>query len=183
MSQENIKNLSEPFIQAFDELASKIFKQGETPQQALGVSPQILENVYAQAYRLYQTGKYLEAVHLFRMLMMFNAMEPKYTFGLAACFHMLKDYSQAIQLYTMYSALDPQNPIPHYHAADCFIQMQDHLSAMVCLQLTIDRMSERPEYAKIKERAQLTLESLKKQFSSKSTSPTPASPLEKPEIK
>ena len=42
---------------------------------------------------------------------MLNAMEPKYILGLAACFHMLKEYFNAIQTYTMCSALDLQNPI------------------------------------------------------------------------
>ena len=140
--------------------------QGLTPKDAMGVSNSYLENVYAQAYRLYNTGKYSEAAHMFRLLIMLNAMEPKYILGLAACFHMLKEYYDAIQSYTMCSALDPENPIPHYHSSDCFIQMKDYLSAMICLELAIARAGDKPEYAKMKERAQLSLESLKQQVSS-----------------
>lgn len=151
---------------AFGELGNKMLKQGMVPKDALGINESYLENVYAQAYRLYNTGKYTEATHLFRILIMLNAMEPKYMLGLAACFHMLKEYGNAIQTYTMCAALDPHNPIPHYHTSDCFIQMKDYLSAMISLELAIKLAGDKPDYAKLKERAQLSLESLKKQLSS-----------------
>lgn len=152
----------------------KMWKKGMTAKEAMGVSSSYLEGIYAQAYRLYNTGKYAEAVHLFRILVMFNAMEPKYMVGLAACFHMLKDFSNAIQNYTIASVLDPENPIPHYHCADCSIQMKEYLSAMLYLELTIERCDEKPEFAKMKERAQLSLESLKKQTISTSETARPS---------
>jgi type III secretion system low calcium response chaperone LcrH/SycD len=151
----------EKLHKAWGEFGKKMLKQGMAPKDALGVSDSYLENVYAQAYRLYNTGKYAEAAHLFRILIMLNAMEPKYMLGLAACFHMMKEYDNAIQSYTMCTALDPQSPLPHYHSSDCFIQMKDYLSAMLCLELAIDRAGDKPEYAKLKERAQLSLEGLK----------------------
>lgn len=157
------EEISKKFDQALGEIGNKMLRQGVVPKDALGVSNNYLENIYAQGYRLYNTGKYVEATHLFRILIMLNAMEPKYMLGLAACFHMLKEYFNAIQTYTMCSVLEPQNPIPYYHSSDCFIQMKDNLSAMICLELAIDHSGNKPEYAKIKERAQLSLESLKQQ--------------------
>lgn len=159
-------NQREQFAQAFGEVSHKMFKQDITPKDALGVNSNVLESVYAQAYRLYNTGKYVEAAHLFRILIMMNVMEPKYLLGLAACFHMLKEYQNAIQTYTMCSALDPQNPIPYYHSSDCFIQMKDYLSAMICLEMAVSRAADKPEYAKMKERALLSLESLKQHVTS-----------------
>jgi type III secretion system low calcium response chaperone LcrH/SycD len=178
----NVEDQSKKFAAAFDEISHKMLKQGMTPKDAMGVSPQILENVYAQAYRLYNTGKYIEATHLFRILIMLNAMEPKYMLGLAACFHMLKEYENAIQSYTMCSALDPKTPLPYYHSSDCFIQMKDYLSAMICLELTMDRAGNKSEYAKMKERAQLSLEALRKQLLSTSESVNLSSAPEKPEV-
>lgn len=144
-------------------MMNNMLKGGMTPKDAMQINPNALENVYAQAYRLYNTGKYIEAVHLFRILILFNAMDPKYLLGLAACFHMLKEYKNAIQSYTMCAMMDATTPIPFYHQSDCFIQMKDYTSAMVCLQMAIDLSGHRPEYAQIKERSQLTLESLKQQ--------------------
>ena len=59
---------SEKFDNALGELTGKILEQGMTPKDAIGLSSGYLENVYAQAYRLYNTGKYAEATHLFRIL-------------------------------------------------------------------------------------------------------------------
>ncbi|KIC71086.1 MULTISPECIES: SycD/LcrH family type III secretion system chaperone [Candidatus Protochlamydia] len=153
----------EKFKKAYGDVMGRMFNEGMTPKDAMGVNSNILESVYAQAYRLYNTGKYIEAVHLFRVLIMMNYAESKYVLGLAACFHMMKEYKNAIQTYTMCSAIDPNTPIPYYHSSDCFIQMKDYLSAMLCLQLAIDKSQNKPEFAKIKERAILSLESLKQQ--------------------
>ncbi|MBA2369892.1 MAG: SycD/LcrH family type III secretion system chaperone [Candidatus Protochlamydia sp.] len=160
---ENAFEKNEKFDHAYSEMMTKMFKEGVPPKDAIGVNNNAVESIYAQAYRLYNTGKYVEATHLFRVLIMLNAMEPKYTLGLAACFHMLKEYKHAIQTYTMCSAFDPTTPLPYYHSSDCFIQMKDYLSGMLCLQMAIDKAGEKPEYAKIKERAILSLESLKQQ--------------------
>ena len=157
---------AEQFDKAFGEIATKMLKQGMNPKEAMGLSHRYLENIYAQAYRLYNTGKYGEAIHLFRVLILLNAMEPKYMLGLAACFHMLKEYQNAIQSYTMCSVLDPHTPIPYYHSSDCFIQMKDPLSAMVSLEMAIDKAGDKPEYAKMKELSRMSLESLKQQSQS-----------------
>ena len=162
ISQEKI----EQFDQALGEIAGKMLKGGMSPKEAMGISGKYLENMYAQAYRLYNTGKYTEASHVFRMLIILNAMEPKYSLGLAACLHMLKEYYDAIQTYTMCTVLDPQTPLPFYHSADCFIQMKDYLSAMVCLELAIKRAESNPIYDKMKERAHMSLASLKEKLGS-----------------
>lgn len=156
-------NLGKNYDEIFSQLGNKFLKQGITPKDALSISPGYLENIYGQAYRLYNTGKYGEASHLFRLLIMFNSLEPKYMLGFAACLHMLKDYADAIQAYTMTSILDPENPLPHYHSSDCCIQMKEYISAMLCLELAIEYARDKPEFAQMKERAQLSLKSLKDQ--------------------
>lgn len=184
-SFQDAQKLGKEIDEGFSETAKKMLNQGMTPKDAMGINPSYLENIYAQAYRLYNTGKYAEAAHLFRILIMFNAMEPKYMLGLAACFHMLKEYVNAIQTYTMCSALDPQNPIPHYHSSDCFIQMKEYLSAMLCLELAIERAGNKSEFVQMKERAQLGLKSLKEQVSSHPLEEQPQSSKEmqnKPQI-
>jgi len=178
MKQNSGGKQDNPFDQIFKDLTDKMGKEGMSPKEAMGLSGSYLENLYAQAYRLYNTGKYSEATHLFRLLVMFNALEPKYMLGLAACLHMMKEYVSAIQTYTLCSALDPNNPIPHYHSSDCFIQMKEHLSAMLCLELAIESCSDNKDYAKMKERAQMSLESLKQQAISTPLNDNPRSVTE-----
>lgn len=167
MAQKNMEKLG----QTLSDLSDNIINKGMLPKDALGLSDAIIEGIYAQAYRLYNTGKYSEAIHLFRMLVMLNTTESKYILGLAACFHMLKEYQNAVQTYAMCAMLDPESPIPHYHASDCYIEMKDKLSAIISLDLAIQRAGDKPEYAKVKERASLTIESLKNQM----LTPPPAS--------
>lgn len=147
------------------ELTGKMVNQGMPPKDAMGISNQMLEGIYAQAYRLYNTGKYVEATHLFRMLILFDPYDPKNVLGLAACFHMLKEYKNAIQTYTMCAVLDPQNPLPHYHSSDCFIQMKDLVSAVICLEMAVNLSNDKAEYSKLKERALLSLDSIRNQLS------------------
>lgn len=177
MSSQEEKIMEEDIIASFreqfdgvnhsvEEIASKMMKQGLTGKDAAGMSPKALENIYSQAYRLYNTGKYVEASHLFRILILMNGMEPKYMLGFAACFHMLKDYPNAVQFYTLCSAIDPTSPLPHYHASDCFIQMKDYISAMISLEMTLERAKDQKKFSELKERSLLSLESLKKQLMS-----------------
>lgn len=156
-----------------NKVVEKVLKGGMLVKDAMGLNDTVVEGIYAQAYRLYNTGKYIEASHLFRMLVTMNPMESKYTLGLAACFHMLKEYRNAVQAYTICSLIDPENPVPHYHASDCYIQMKDPLSAIVALEMTIKRAGDKKEYAAIKDRAKMTLEGVKKEF--KENPPPPPS--------
>lgn len=159
---------------AVSEITAKTQK-GMTPKDAMSLPPGYLENIYSQAYQLYNTGKYSDASNMFRLLIMFNAMEAKYVMGLAACYHMMKDYVSAIQTYTLCSVLDSTNPIPHYHSSDCYIQMREYVSAMLCLELAIERAGDSPEYAKMNERALLGLEGLRKQAIEHPTEKVPES--------
>lgn len=145
----------------FEAIADKVLKKGSNPRDALGLNDQMIEGIYGQAYRLYNTGKYKDACDLFRLLVMLNPTEQKYTLGMAACFHMMKEYRGAADLYTVCSMLDPASPIPHYHASDCYLQLGDKVSALIALEMAIKRSGERAEFQQLKDRAALTVESLK----------------------
>lgn len=157
------RKTGEKIVASTEQALKRMFKEHMLPKDAMRISNSTLENIYSQAYNLYNTGKYIEASHLFRLLVLMNGIEPKYSLGLAACLHMAKDYKAAIQLYTVCATLSPQDPIPFYHCSDCFLQMKDNISAMLCLQVAIERSGNRPEFAQLKERAQLSLKSLKEQ--------------------
>ena len=145
----------------FQNIAAKAVQQGVMPKDMLGLSDAMIEGIYGQAYRLYNTGKYKDACQLFRLLIMLNSTEPKFAMGLAACFHMLKEYKNAVSSYAMCGVIDPENPIPHYHASDCYIHLKDPVSAIIALEMAIKRAGDKPEYHTIKDRAQLTINSLK----------------------
>lgn len=150
--------------QGLETLAAKMTHQGAMPKDALGLTDQMVEGIYGQAYRLYNSGKYRDAVQLFRLLIMLNATEAKYTLGLAACFHMLKDFQHAVETYALCAILDANSPVPHYHASDCYIQIGDLHSAIISLEIAIKRAAARPEYQTLKDRSLMTCESLRKEL-------------------
>lgn len=157
----NLQDVSSESIKA---TMDKATRKGTSPKDALGLTDAMVEGVYGQAYRLYNTGKYKEAIQIFRLLLMINSTEPKYAMGLAACFHMLKDYKVAADSYSLVGILDPESPISFYHASDCFLQMGDTASALIALEMAIKRAGDKPEFRTLKDRAQLTAESLKKEM-------------------
>jgi type III secretion system low calcium response chaperone LcrH/SycD len=155
------KSVSEDLPKQIEEITNKIVNKGATPADALGFNGHMIEGIYGQAYRLYNTGKYKDASQLFRLLIMLNPTEQKYTLGMAACFHMLKEYRNAAELYMISGMLDPNSPIPHYHASDCYIQVGDKASAIIALEMAIKRSGGKGEFKQLKDRAALTVESLR----------------------
>lgn len=148
-----------------EQVTTKFVQDGFTPKDVLNMSDVQLEGLYAQAYNFYQTGRYKDAVQIFRLLMMFNPNEAKYCLGLAACYHLLKEYDNAVQIYTMLSIIETENPIPFYHMSDCYIAMNDTLSAIVSLEMALSRVRGRAEFKMLEDRASLTLDALKKEAS------------------
>lgn len=141
--------------------------EGKSPKEAMGLSDEYVEGMYSFSYRLYTMGKYDQSLQLFRLLVMLNPLEPRYMLGLAACFHMLKDYDNAASSYMLCSIVDPDDPLPYYHASDCFIQLEDFPMAYDSLNLCIAHTKDKQEYEKIKDRAEVSLEVLKKTYKPK----------------
>lgn len=169
-AKEDLKETmpDEKFMQGAKEelkgIVKDFAKDSASAKEAMGLTDAMVEGIYGQAYRLYNTGKYKEASQLFRLLMMLNPKQPKYILGLAACFHMMKEFKNAVEIYTVCGIIDPQSPLPHYHSSDCYMQMKDPVSAIVALEMAVTRAGERAEYKILKDRALLTIENLKKEL-------------------
>lgn len=134
-------------------------------KDVLDVSDETTEAIYGQGYLLYNTGRYNDASQIFKLLLTMNTTEAKYTMGLAACFHMLKEYQSAASTYMLVSSIDPLTPIPYFHASDCYIQIGDKASAALMLEMALKRSGDKKEFATLKQRAEITLAGLKKELS------------------
>jgi type III secretion system low calcium response chaperone LcrH/SycD len=148
-------------------LADEFVRNGHMPKDILNLSDQQIEGLYAQAYNFYQTGRFKDALQIFRLLIMLNANEQKYILGLAACQHMLKEFKNAVDAYTLCSILDPESPIAYYHMSDCFLEMKDPYSAIVALDMAIKRSGAKPEFQMLKDRAKMTMENLQSEVKEK----------------
>jgi type III secretion system low calcium response chaperone LcrH/SycD len=148
----------------YQQAVDKLVKKGVMPKDVMGLSDSMIEGIYAQAYRLYNTGKYKDAAQLFRLLIMLNSTEAKYAMGLAACFHMMKEFKNAVEMYALCAIIDPTSPVPHFHSSDCYIQMKDPISALIALEMAVKRAGNQPTYQTLRDRSLLTIESLKKEM-------------------
>jgi len=137
-----------------------VTKKGESIQKKAVLSEAMIEGIYSQAYQLYNIGKYEEAIELFKVLIMANPSTSKFAMGLAASFHMLKNYKDAIKTYTLLNVIDSNNPVPFYHASDCYVQLKDPLSALVVLKMAVKAAGEKPEFRLLKEKALMMINSL-----------------------
>jgi len=142
----------------------KILIEGESMKDLLGLNEQVVEGIYGQAYRLYNAGKYKEASQLFRLLVVLNGTEAKYSMGLAACFHMMKEYLTAAELYNVSGLLDPHAPTPYFHASDCYLAVNDKASAIIALDMAVKRAGTREAYSQLKDRAIMTMAKLKEEL-------------------
>lgn len=137
----------------------KMGHEGKTLKEAVGVSDDLLEQLYALAYSFYDQGKYTEALQLFHFI---TSVEPKlyrYVLGLAACYHQLGDYENASIGFFMALNLE-ENPIPAYYIADCFLKVNDYLSADNFLELSILLSDSKPEFSSLKNQSLLLRKNL-----------------------
>lgn len=148
----------------FEKIGAGGAKKGSSIKDILGVSDDSAEAIYGQAYLLYTTGKYRDAAEIFKLLIMMNSIESKYVMGLAACYHMLKEYQSAASTYMLVSAVDGQNPLPYFHASDCYIQMGDKVSAALMLEMTLKKVGDNKKFETLKQRATITLAGLKQEL-------------------
>lgn len=166
--KETIDNLgvqaSEDVKKAIEKLVTDVYEKGMLPKDAMGLSNEMIESMYNFAYRLYNTGKYEQASQIFRLLIMLNPVESRFMMGLAASYHMRKDYFNAATCYTICSILDPRDPLPHYHVSDCYIESGNLELARRELEVCILCAEKFPVFAAIKDRAQMTMQALEEKI-------------------
>ncbi len=142
------------------EKAIRSFLSGEGPlYKSLGITDEVMEEYYALAYNLYNLGRYKDALAVFKNVFPKDGLNPRYSFGVAACYHQLKDYANATVFYQITTMLDLVDPIPAYHLYDCVIRMNNPLYATYALEMVMKRSKNDPMYQKLYEAAKLHLES------------------------
>jgi type III secretion system low calcium response chaperone LcrH/SycD len=139
---------------------------GQFMPTQLRASEKSFEICYDKAYRLYNAGKYKEALPLFQLLMSGDIDNAKYSFAVAACYHMMQNYKMASELYTRVAMLDPNTPLPFYYSADCFMKMHDPCGALIILDIGVKRGRD-PKYEKIVERMRSMSDKLEHEINEK----------------
>ena len=115
------------------EAAEKFATGFATMRELKGITKAEMEAVYSVGFNMYRTGRYDDAEKIFRFLVLFDHLEPKYWMGVGAIQQVRKDYQGAIASYGYAPFLDLRNPKPQLHAAERFLAMGDKVNAASAL--------------------------------------------------
>lgn len=168
MIKEAVDKMSQKFPnedkKKYTDLLSTIFEGGVLPQDAMGISDAFVEMLYAYAYKLFQAGKFEEASTAYKYLMTICPFDVRHPMALAACFHKMHNYTGALSTYIMATVLAPDSPMPWYHASDCMLKLNDLTGAIYMLDRVLEKAKNNPDYAALKERAEMSIGQLQKQL-------------------
>ncbi|KUY81458.1 MULTISPECIES: type III secretion system translocator chaperone SicA [unclassified Burkholderia] len=109
-----------------EEMAPSMFEAiqaGATIKDMQGISQDLMDGIYAYAYRFYQQGRLDEAEVFFRFLYIYDFYNVDYAMGLAAVFQLKKSYAKAIDLYALAFALAKDDYRPMFHVGQCHLMM------------------------------------------------------------
>lgn len=145
-----------------EEALIKMETENLTAREVMGISQDVMEEIYEHGYHFFQSGKYKDALPIFNVLCQLDGgLDPRYTFAIAACHHHMKNYIEAIGYYMLYEVLDPTNPLPYYHMYDCFKKLNQSEMAFNVLAAAEHLADEDPKYAELKNKIELELKHLK----------------------
>lgn len=116
-----------------EEAARKMIGDLSTVRDLKGITDSEMEAVYSLGFNFYRTGNIENAEKVFKFLVLFDHMNPRYWIGLGAVMQVKKEYDGAITAYSYASFLDLKDPKPQYHAAECYLAIGDRDNAASAL--------------------------------------------------
>lgn len=136
----------------------KIQMEQIPPYAAMGISQDIIEEMYAQGYHFFQSGKFKDALDIFTVIdQLAGGSEPRFQFALAATHHQMKHYEDAAGRYMYYEILHPTDPLPYYYLYDCFKNLNQPEMALNCLHGASRLAAKIPKFEKLKAKIDLEI--------------------------
>ncbi|HSX37873.1 MAG TPA: tetratricopeptide repeat protein [Chlamydiales bacterium] len=83
------------------------------------------ETFYQFGFSHYNSGNWLEAADVFRLLCARRPVDSRFWFGLGAALQEGGSYFDALHAWAMASLLKKEDPYPHFHAAECYFSLLD----------------------------------------------------------
>lgn len=158
--QKIAPNLTEKEKKVTHDVLHKNLAEGKPLFEAMNVSKDYLEFAYSQVYQMFNAGKFEQANRMFQFLFLLNSQDPRYSFGIASTYQMLKDYPQAIVWYIVAATLDPLSPMPYFHLSDCYLKTGLKFAAIATLKKALEIAESEPKYAQLKNRIELNIQSI-----------------------
>ena len=122
----------------FAQFACQQLAKSETLQAVFHISQLEMEEIYAEAFYLYEENSYQRAQTHFRWLVLLDPFTKKYWMGLGAAHQMARSFERALESYAMLALLDPSSPHPYFHAYECYDALGKKEEASVAFQAALD---------------------------------------------
>ena len=130
---------------------------GKPVYELAGWNADQIQTLHRKAFHEYSEGHYPEALEMFKALVVLNATDSRVWMGYAATAMMLRRYEDAIKAYGHASLFDPRRPEPFYHAMECHLALDHAEEAKVAAEHVLDLTTGHPEFAELREKAELVL--------------------------
>lgn len=115
------------------ETAKKLVEDVTTVRDLKGITDGEMEAIYSLGFNFYNTGRIDDAEKVFKFLVMFDHMNPKYWIGMGAIQQVKRNFAGAVTSYGFASFLDLRDPKPQFHAAECYVALGDKENALSAL--------------------------------------------------
>lgn len=143
------------------DLAREIMAGNTDLAAIVGMTEDELEAVYSLAHGFYTSGRYGDALDMFRFLCMHRHMDPRFWFGLGATNQMLGEHATAVTAYQTCAMLDLEDAQVPMRAAECFRAMGDAESARQALEAVVEVAKGKPAQAAYAKRAEAMLQQMR----------------------
>lgn len=161
---KNSANLTPAQVKQQEEVLEGIYVEGKKPYEAMNISKDAIEFFYANAYNLYNSGKYDAAIKIFFLLDMFDPTDSRFNYGIAACHQMEKRYEEAIHTYNKCLFQPPVNPIVYHHLYECYMKLDRKREALVMIGVCMKNAENDSMHASLLTRAQQEYNNLEKEI-------------------
>ncbi|SAI69990.1 regulatory protein [Bordetella ansorpii] len=142
-----------------DELAA-LWRSGGTLGQAMDITDDECEALYAYGHALYQQGKYSDAMKAFAQVTAYNHMDARYQMAFGGAAQMLGRYEDALRQYVIVTMMRLDDPAPVYHSAECLLALGRLPEAAESLAMAIE-LSRGEEHAATRARASAMLQAVR----------------------
>ncbi len=126
----------------FDKVAA-----GAPFSEALSITPEALELLYARAHQCFAAGRVDKAEQLFRSLCVLDGDRVDFLLGYGICLRFREDYGAAAVMFETVALMRPEWAIPYYHLLEQFIHRKKWSEAKEALASFDIRAGERTEEA------------------------------------
>lgn len=142
----------------YETLFKKIIFDEMIPEEAMGISDGMMEFLYSQGYKMYQTGHIKHAAEIFKMLTTLNADETKHSIALGICYMAMEQWDLALQSLGIALVVDLKDPYPPMQMGECYLKLKNRSAALIMFNIAHERALKDTKYQFLIERLALFID-------------------------